>query len=219
MRVTHFYHLYCAEGAQWREPLAEHLWALNHAGYDGSFHVGVVGPSERRAEALEELNAIRPPDSVTEADEGWEQVTLAPLREYVQAQHTGAVMYAHTKGAYNACDINTHWRRGMTAYVVLGWRDCAKVINRGYDAIGCHWLTPREFPTQVSSPFFGGTFWMASVKYLKRLPECPSGSRYDAEMWIGLKNPKVVDLFPGWPGARPYPRVNIGRLAASHALT
>lgn len=215
MRTSHFFHVYAA--GEWRDPLAEHLWALNEANYDGPFHVGIVGPEDRRAEALDELNCIRPPDSVIEADEGWEQVTLNALREFVRSQHSGAVMYAHTKGAYNACDINTAWRRSMTAHVVMNWQKWATAVGRKYDAVGCHWLTPQRFPTAVTSPFFGGTYWLASVKYLRRLPEVPMGSRYDAEMWIGLKNPRVLDLLPGWPGNPPFERIRYGRLVASHA--
>ena len=217
MRVSHFYHVYAS--GSWREPLSEHLWALNEAEYDGAFHVGIVGPPERRAEVLDELNCIRPPDSATEADDGWEQVTLQPLREYVQRTHSGAVMYAHTKGAYNTCDINTAWRRSMTAHVVVNWRKWVTAVGKNYDAVGCHWLTPEQYPTAVTSPFFGGTYWVASVKYLRRLPECATDSRYDAEAWIGLKNPRVLDLRPGWPGNPPFERHRYGRLTASHALT
>jgi hypothetical protein len=217
VRVAHFYHLYSA-GPGWRDAVAEHLWALDRGGFDGEFHVGIVGPPDTRQEALLELNVLRPPTTVTEVDEGWEQVTLAQVRDYVKDKHTGAVLYAHTKGAHNNCEINIAWRRAMTDQVVLGWKECAKLIGKGYDATGCHWLTPQVYQA-VSSSFFGGTYWMASVKYLKRLPECAMSSRYDAEMWIGLKNPKVFDLFPGWPGSVPYPRPRYGRLQATPVLT
>ena len=195
--LSHYYHAY-ATGA-WQDPVAEHMAALEDGGYDGPFHVGVVGPPERRADLLDELRWLRPPDSVTEADEGWEQVTLTPLHEYAKT-HDGAILYAHTKGAYNPVDVNVAWRRVMTALVVRNWRDCLAKLDNGLDAVGCHWLTPEQYPMLVDSPFFGGTFWMATTAYLRRLPPCRMQTRYDAEMWIGLNDPTVHDLYPGWPG-------------------
>lgn len=195
--VAHFYHLYAA--GEWREPVAEHLAALEDGRYDGSFHVGLVGPPERRADALDELRCIRPPDSVIEADDGWEQVTLHPLRAYA-LKHPGVIIYAHTKGAANPNQINARWRRAMSFHVIVNWRTYVDQLGAGYDAIGCHWLTPDQYPGAVETPYFGGTYWMASADYLRRLPVCATTSRHDAEMWIGLADPKVLDLNPGWPG-------------------
>jgi hypothetical protein len=199
VNLTHFFHLYAA--GEWRDAVAEHMAALEDGGYDGPFHVGVVGGAEQRADALEELHWLRPPDSVTEAEDGWEQVTLGPLRAHAKQQRDGAILYAHTKGAANPNTINVAWRRAMSFHVVRGWQQCADALAGGeYDAVGCHWLTPEEYPGVITTPFFGGTFWMASTAYLRKLPACAENSRHDAEMWIGLRNPRVLDLSPGWPG-------------------
>jgi GR25 family glycosyltransferase involved in LPS biosynthesis/glycosyltransferase involved in cell wall biosynthesis len=192
--VAHWYHIYAA--AEWHDPVAEHLAMLDEAGYAGPFHVGIVGAPNERAEALRELRRTRPPDSVTEADEGWEQVTLDALHEYAM-ENPGAVLYAHTKGAYKPTQVNIAWRQSMSWHVVRHWRDCAVAITRGFDAVGCHWLTPEEHG--FAKPIFGGTFWMASTDYVRRLPRCARNSRHDAEEWIGLCSPRVLDLHPGRP--------------------
>lgn len=213
MNVSHWYHVW-AQG-EWREPVAEHLDALAACGYDGPFHVGVVGAPERRAEALAELNAIRPPDSIAEAETGWEQVTLHPLHEYSQT-HDGAILYAHTKGASDPSTINIAWRRSMSWHLVRNLHACKGAIEQGYDVVGCHWLTPEEFPGHVQHaplPCLGGNFWLASCEYLKRLAPCAVSCRHDAEGWIGTGDPNVLDLFPGWPGN--FAPVKYGRLVAT----
>lgn len=213
MNVTHFFHLWAA--GEWRDPLAEHLAALEAACFDGPFHVGIVGTPQQRAEAIEELRWIRPPDATYEADEGWEQVTLHPLHAYAQ-DHDGAILYAHTKGAHDPSTINVAWRRSMSFHVVRGWRECGRQLaRRRYDAVGCHWLTPQQFPRFVGTapmPCFGGNFWMARCDYVRRLTPCADSCRHDAEGWIGKGSPRVLDLYPGWPGN--FGPVRYGRLIA-----
>jgi hypothetical protein len=46
---------------------------------------------------------------------------------------------------------------------------------------------------------FGGNFWWANANYLRTLPPLRYKDRFDAETWIGLGNPLVHDLLPGWP--------------------
>jgi hypothetical protein len=135
-----------------------------------------------------------------EADTGWEQVTLAAVRRYAQT-HDGAVVYAHTKGASNAGDLgsNSKWRRAMNLRVVDNWRSNLKAMD-DHDALGCHWLTPGEHPGTIRTPFFAGNFWMARCDYLRTLPVCATEDRMDAELWVGLNGPRVLDVLPGWPG-------------------
>jgi hypothetical protein len=40
---------------------------------------------------------------------------------------------------------------------------------------------------------------MARCDYLRKLPYCLPGDRMNAELWIGLEKPRVLDLLPGWP--------------------
>jgi len=194
MPVAHWYHVYA--GGAWHEPVAEHLAVLEQSGFDGSFHVGIVGPQRERAAALSELSRSRSPDSLVESDEGWEQVTLRALGEHAR-RHDGVVLYAHTKGAAFPRLWGTMWRRSMTRQLVCQWRACTESLARGFDAVGCHWLSDA-YPG-VTTPFFGGTYWMATAEYLRRLPPCPEETRFDAERWIGMASPRVLDLLPGFP--------------------
>lgn len=199
--VAHFYHVYCKTD-DWRDPLAEHLAALDDAGFDGPFYVGIVGPWWRRREVTDELRWIRQPRVTCCADEGYEQVTLRRVHDYAKDAN-GAVLYAHTKGAHDPSTVNEAWRRSMTWDLVRGWREAVAALEDGYDAVGGHWLTPEEFPGHVDHaplPCFGGNFWLATCEYLRRLPPVGESCRHDAEGWIGRGDPRVLDLHPGWPG-------------------
>jgi hypothetical protein len=209
--VAHWFHCYAA--GEWEEPVAEHMSALDASGFDGPFHVGIVGTEEQRTEALYQLMTLRPIDSIHAADTGWEQVTLRPLRRYA-LKHDDAILYAHTKGAHDPSTINIAWRRSMSWHLVRGWQAAAEALDHGYDAVGCHWLTHEQFghPDGVPLPCFGGNYWMATAAYLRRLPCCPVTSRHDAEGWVGGADPRVLDLMPGWPGN--FGPVKYGRLFA-----
>lgn len=193
--IRHYYHVY-ADGT-WQDPVAEHLSALAGSALWPHITVGIVGGKTNRARVREALSVV-PVDAWVEADTGWEQVTLAALRRDLTRGIGGPVLYAHTKGASDSSLINVTWRRSMTRRVVGGWRNCLDHLA-DVDAVGCHWLTPAEYPTLVESPFFGGNFWWANTDYLRTLPPLRRDTRWDAESWIGLGDPTVHDLLPGWP--------------------
>lgn len=212
--LSHFYHVWC-EG-QWRDPVAEHMAALEDSGFDGEFVVGLVGGPVSRADALLEIGSLRHIDRVIHADGGWEQETLREVRLHAD-EHGGAVLYAHTKGAANANEFQSEWRRSMTYHVLTNWRANVDSLASGYDLVGCHWLTREEFPGIVADtplPMIGGNFWMATCQYLRTLPPLLHETRHDAEAWVGLGDPNVLDLFPGWPGTQPFYRPRIRRLIA-----
>jgi hypothetical protein len=204
MQVSHFYHVYCA--GRWHEPVTEHLAALDASGYDGPFILGAIGSPRERQEALVVIGAIRVPDAVVSADEGVEQVTVEEIDRYVDT-HTGAIMYAHTKGASTVSPIQDVWRRHMTRKVVAGWRTCEAAIADGYDAVGCFWLAASDWPGEEVPDsrwgwgHFSGNFWMASCEYLRALPPPSAVSRYGAEAWLGkgVAPPHVLDLLPDTP--------------------
>ncbi len=216
MNVAHFYHVYAA--GQWREPVAEHMAALEDSKFDGYFGVGIVGPPESQWAAQFELETLNAPDLEVCAEKGWEQVTISALHEYAQ-HNDGAVLYAHTKGAARSNAFQDEWRRSMTHHLVSKWQNARDDLASGhYDAVGCHWLTAEEYPhvkVDTSYPMFGGNFWMATCEYLRGLPPVGTGTRHEAESWIGLNGPRVLDLFPGWPGTVPFPRHKMRRLVAS----
>jgi hypothetical protein len=212
--VRHYYHVY-ASGA-WSEPVREHFEALGRAGFEGEITVGLVGYDEDRAMARMMISShmrmwgfpALPEKNWIEAREGWEQLTLQKIHNDVQyTPGEFAVLYAHTKGARDNSTWNALWRRSMTSHVVSGWESCAGFLERnGTDAVGCHWLTPEEHHDPpdyvVDSPFFGGNFWVARASYLRRLPPLESQYRHQAEEWVGLANPMVRDVLPGWPTVR-----------------
>ncbi len=209
MTVAHFYHVY-ADG-DWRDSVAEHLWALSISNFDGPFHIGVVGSPENRAAAIREISTIRKVETITEADQGWEQVTLRRVHAYTKA-HGGHVLYAHTKGASSRSPGAAAWRRSMMFHVVLHWHELARRLqDEQKDAAGCYWIQPPNYRNHC----FAGTFWIATCAYLASLPRVIVATRWDAEQWIGRGDPDVIDLVPGWPDN--FPAVRYGRLVASHA--
>jgi len=189
--IRHFYHAY-ADGS-WHEPLAEHCAAS--AALPGIVTLGIVGAPARRAEVRA---AWTRPVACVETDSGFEFLTLAALHAAAIESPGDLFLYAHTKGAYHPNPLNTAFRRSMTSFLVRDWERCAELLS-DVDAVGCHWLTPAEYPDEVSSPFFGGNFWWARGEYIARLPPPGGNSRFAAEGWIGLGDPKVKDLRPGWP--------------------
>lgn len=129
--------------------------------------------------------------------------TLNVLRGWLPGHPGWNVLYHHTKGV-STPNQQDGWRRRMENVCVLGWNECVKALEMGYDAAGCHWLTPEGNPGVIASPFFGGTFWWAKSDYLLTLPPLPEATwqnRYEAETWIGKgpRRPRVLDFAPGWP--------------------
>lgn len=204
--MIHFYHCWVA-GPGWREAAEGHLSALETSGYQGDLILGLVGPESRRRDALalfcDRIRVL----GWLEAETGWEQVTIKALHAYAQEHDPEeAVLYAHTKGASASGPFVRQWRQVMQDRVVAGWRDCLRILGEGYDAIGCHYLHPAEYPSMrvPEGGYFGGNYWMAKCGYLAGLPLVAENDRWDAEAWIGLNHPKIYDLFEGWPSPQLY---------------
>jgi len=197
VHLSHFYHIF-ADG-DWTEPVLEQVDTLLKAEFTGPVYLGLVGEKFWREAAADAFSPLPDVTVAAEADEGYEQVTINALREWVQT-NDGACMYAHTKGSSDVTKFRADWRRSMCLRVIDNWRSNLEALE-SYDAVGCHWLTPDAFPNAIRTPFFGGNFWMARCDYLRSLPEPPSRSRFDAERWIGMGEPRVLDLNPGWPAA------------------
>lgn len=212
--MRHFYHVWCGLPA-WHPIAAEHIAALRATGASWEVTVGLAGPAAERREARAWLAGELPGCRFTEANKGWEQVTLTALYRWARRAPAGdPVLYAHTKGVTHPADLSDEsvfvaaWRRAMDAELLAGWRECVRLLAE-YDAVGCCWLDPARynpsFVRQVQTwscrraPMFGGNFWWARAGYLARLGRVPAVSRHDAELWIGLGNPAVRDLRPGWP--------------------
>jgi hypothetical protein len=210
MKPAHFYHLYC--GGDWRRIASEHVAALSEAGFDGPCVVTVLGPDRHEGFwwCMENW-----PDAVLfpYQGDGFEQVTLGFLRDWARVQpEDRPVLYAHDKGSFHPSEQNDLWRREMTSGLLDEWQLNVEILQDS-DAVGLHWLTPEEFGWEgIISPFFGGNFWWANAGYLASLPAPQEATRFQAEAWIGLGDPQVVDLAPGWP---PYAPPDFGPFGSS----
>jgi hypothetical protein len=124
----------------------------------------------------------------TEADTGYEQVTLRRLREWAAtADPLTPVLYAHTKGAHNLSPVTATHREFMTSGTVGRWREAVAALD-DHDAAGCFW------EPHAPLPHFTGNFWWARAGYLAGLPEVPDTDRYAAELWVGQHARSVYEL-------------------------
>lgn len=134
--------------------------------------------------------------------------TVCRLREWVLSHPDWYVCYFHAKGVTHPDDdFNQHWRRCMENVVIDNWRLCVADLEAGYDSVGAHWLTPQQFGSMVTHPFWGGMFFWATSNFLATLPPipCKPTCRDDwflSERWIGTgpRTPRVKDYKPHWPG-------------------
>ena len=185
-RLWHFYHIF-ADG-DWKRPLGLHLAALKESGLaeclDGFFY-GLVGAEGRR----EQVKEILPGFVAAEADIGWEQVTLEALQEFAEIED-GKVLYAHTKGAWNNTDLSKVWRESMTYDTVVRWQECVNALDT-HDVAGPFWLKSDQPEHKEHDFFFAGNFWWANLSYVRTLPELKNETRFQAEGWIGLNDPKA----------------------------
>lgn len=194
MLIRHFYHVWA--GGDWHEPVSEHAEALRVGGFPVAPVVGIVGPASARTEVRSYCQSEMGCTKFVEAARGYEHVTLRAVHSYAMTSPRSVVLYAHSKGAHHPNPLNTVLRRSSTRRLVVEWEGCLKLLT-GNDAVGCHWLSPSQYP--VRSPYFAGNFWWATAHHLAQLPAIDEHTRFTAEGWIGTRLPKVTDLRPGWP--------------------
>lgn len=198
--IHHYYHVYA--DAAWEEPVREHLAALTESGLskwsDLSLNVGIIGAPENVERVLAHLGqrdlAWR---CVGSAEQGWEQLTLSALWSDSKSRD-GIALYGHTKGAHDTNSFNQAWRRRMTYFTVVRWREALAALEH-YDAYGCHWINLE------GSWIFGGNFWWTHMKHLRHLDPPSLENRWKAEEWVGhlrerVGDFKVLDPAPGFPG-------------------
>lgn len=211
MNIVIFYHAIFSGGSRPIDTpcacqiMQEQMSALKKSGLENAaqeLYIGINGPRDdinvARLFAPQKAQFLcHGPSATTEI------TTMNCIRQWASKHDSWYVMYHHMKGVtHPPLDIN--WRRRMEKFVVWEWKQCVNDLQRGYDICGCHWLTAKDYPGGVKTPFFGGTFWWATAKYLTNLPPLPPATwenRYEAEAWIGKsrKKPRVMDYFPGWP--------------------
>ena len=187
--------------------VAQQMYALRQSGLSAAaseFHIGVNG-TDSDALTVCSLAPGAPILHVHGPSARTEIPTQNILRAWLPGHEDWFVLYHHSKGithpGHAAFD---RWRERMELVCVWNWQNCVRELSSGFDAAGAHWLTPEQFPGMVSSPFFGGTFWWATAKYLLQLPPLPPPTwenRYHAEGWIGTRRPypRIMNYLPGWP--------------------
>lgn len=207
--IHHFYHIY-ADG-KWKEPVSEHVRALKMGLYDNlnTFAIGLVGSAENRHAVIDYLNTEGLGYEVyAEALQGWEQVTQQKMWEFCQ-DNKGAMLYAHSKGASDPSDVNIRWRRSMTYWNVIRWKDCVDKLKE-YETVGCHWIYPLlSMPEHtLGNPMYGGTFYWARCELMRTWMKPPLTHRHESEGWIGYKyveKPwKLWDWTPYFPNTGPF---------------
>lgn len=186
--MIHFYHCYAA--GNWEQPVTEHCRALTQYGLydelDGLF-VGFVGSDERVEVARSTFDDLVPKwQPIARAEQGWEQVTLDVLYNFVQ-DHDGPVSYAHTKGASRNEGVDLQWRRGMTYHNFVTWKRAVEALEQGKTIVGCNWISGglSSIPGYGTGGMFGGNFWWTRAEYLRQNVPPGHESRFAAEHWLG----------------------------------
>src|ERR1035437_714731 len=112
MRLRHYFHVFAVK--EWKSIVAEHIDALASSGLAAEVHplrLGIVGDKDERKEVFRYCSSRMPTLVVAQADEGWEQVTMAELEK--DDGSWDAVLYAHTKGVNVPSLWNDMWRQSM----------------------------------------------------------------------------------------------------------
>jgi hypothetical protein len=185
--------------------MAEQMAALDKSGLlaeADEFHIGINGDESDMQVARLFVPCPNAKFILHGSGVTTELLTLGCLRRWLSGHPDWYVLYHHIKGVTNpGKPLFAQWRHCMERACVWDWKRCVTDLEQGADTVGCHWLTPETHGKLVKSPYFGGTFWWATAKYLLMLPPLPAATwanRFEAESWIGYgpSRPKVVDYHP-----------------------
>lgn len=165
--------------------------------------VFVVGVSGDAGDA-HMVSAMAPTAKVVHHQGGsGELPTMKLMQDFCKLNPDHLVLYLHTKGAiHNGNPTFETWRACMQRVVLGDWRKCVASLERGYDTVGAHWLTPARFSFIGPVPYWGGNFFWARAAFLNELPPIDvNADRYQAEVWIGKskRKPNVFDYARHFP--------------------
>lgn len=131
----------------------------------------------------------------------FEFCTLRMMKEDSNGKEPFHAFYLHTKGVSypkeqtQAYIGGNYWRHYMNYYNIVLWQDCVKILERGNETCGVKFLTANDIPAHL--PHYSGNFYWAQSLYIKKLPMIGpplSQDRYEAEFWIGRKNPIAATM-------------------------
>ena len=111
--------------------------------------------------------------SIALGDAATELPTLCHLQVFAQNNPDWYIFYHHIKCATRSDNLCRVWRECMTRRLVLGWRHCVALLDSGCDSVGCHWLTPEQYPALVQSPFWAATSGGPRPVSLTPCQNCP----------------------------------------------
>ena len=193
MSVAHVYHVYV--NGNWIDPVREHVLAMARSDLwlHSHMYIGFVGNMPERRRAADYIHKFMPFETITEADGGWEQETMRHI-PIIAKQHS-QLFYAHTKGAVMSGENQHSWRQTMTYFNVMRWRQMLAGLQDN-DLAGIWWIPGHVHP----APHFQGNFWWANTDYLLRLPEIETGNRWQAELWVGQREPRIYETYQGSAG-------------------
>jgi hypothetical protein len=169
------------------------LVGINGDGFDTAFAQGHLPKGRSLIQHGEKSESLLP--------------TMRFLQSWLPGHEDYAVLFFHSKGVTHPGDpLNTAWRNCMTRHVITDWRRCVGDLERGFDAVGCHWIHGKRDDPRLRQPkFFGGVFWMAKARFLLKLPPVPEKITkredwFEPEWWIGSgPAPKIHDYHPQFP--------------------
>lgn len=191
-KIHHFYHIFAS--GMWETPTKEHIAELKRTDLINcltTLNFGLVGKKEDRETVKQYLSSeLNNFNICVEVDEGFEQETQDKIHEFCQ-NNDGYVYYAHSKNAMNVNALHIKWRKSMTYFTLVKWRDCVDLLNNGYSSAGSHYLLPVDgqlLPqmgvVKTVPGLYAGTFWWTKAKYIRNFSLPHREDRFGAEEWI-----------------------------------
>ena len=148
-----------------------------------------------------------------------QSLTLSSIRFLASLETEANIFYVHTKGVTHKNSLaQTDWREYMEYFILTRWKECYLELDKS-DVVGVDWhlgegymgATSKKCGNIPVTPHFSGNFWWATAEYLKTLPPLfPLINKYQCEFWVGMKNPKVSELWRSgtYLHRNPYPKLN-----------
>jgi hypothetical protein len=207
MRNKLYYHFYIPNTpSHWELLLYEQLDCIE--GSELQYHCEVeicVSSNEENYKKLQQMiksySFLKSTWFNTDIEENknhYEGTTL--LKLYDECSSYDNIGYIHSKGMTSLSKQVNRWRKVLEYGVIEKWNDNINALNKGYDVSGIFWMQ--------SNLHFSGNFWWARSFYIKTLPRPVLNdwnlnfynddfwkSKYRYEVWIGINNPKVNEIY------------------------
>ena len=200
-KIAIFYHLHQGVG-DWKKLFEEQIFALQHSGlYDKAdyIHIGING-YEPLPYKMNKINRVKVNERFDlEAD------TLYDMWKFCKANPDYNILYFHAKGVSRSDPepIKTNvtlWRKYLEHFNFFRWQDCMTLLKY-HDTVGTEWENEARIAESTErAPCYAGNFWWAKASYINKLdPDFlyvnNDWPRWQAEFWIGTKNPNHFNFY------------------------